>query len=154
MSGVFTWHAFDRLTVQQLYAVLKLRQDVFIVEQACPYPDTDGEDGKAWHLLYTQGEDGVELAGYLRVFLGDAAKGKASKIGRVVVDKAARGQGVAQKMLSLAVEYCQNKAPRCPIELEAQVYAQALYKAAGFEAVGEVFLEDGIEHILMRRSFA
>ncbi|WP_068314798.1 GNAT family N-acetyltransferase [Polycladidibacter hongkongensis] len=143
------WRSFDELDKKQLYQLLKLRSDVFIVEQQCPFGDADGLDDQALHLLL---QDGGEFVGTLRLMGPVAgAEGGVNKVQRVVVSKSHRRRGLAQKMLRAAIDQCARRSEGIPLELEAQVYAQALYASFGFVPIGDVFLDDGIEHILMRR---
>ncbi|OKL45371.1 GNAT family N-acetyltransferase [Pseudovibrio exalbescens] len=138
--------AFEELGIRDLHDLLRLRCEVFVVEQACAYPDVDGEDPVALHLLHRDGSG--KLAGYLRIF---TPKGGGShwKIGRVVVDPAFRKAGVARGLMSQAIEYCRAQDPGCRIDLQAQVYLRSFYESLGFTAVSNEYLEDGIPHIDM-----
>jgi ElaA protein len=134
---------FDDLDPATAYAVWRLRQDVFVVEQACPYPDLDGRDGEAGtrHVLLT-GEDGA-LVGYARV-LDD---GNVWRIGRVVLAREARGVGLADPLMQAALAACPDR----DIVLDAQSPLVSWYSTLGFEVTGPEFLEDGIPHVPMRR---
>lgn len=133
---------FDELTSVEAYALWRLRQDVFIVEQSSPYPDLDGRDLEPTtvHVLATH--DGV-LVGCARVL----EEGEERRIGRVVVAPQARGSGVAGQLMEAALAVCGEAA----IELDAQTYLAGWYGSYGFEVVGEEFDEDGVLHVPMRR---
>jgi ElaA protein len=135
--------AFDELDARAAYAVWKLRQDVFVVEQDCPYPDLDGRDDEPGtrHVLL-QDED--ELLGYARV-LDDGAH---ARIGRVVLAPAARGRGLADPLMRAALDAIGER----PVVLDAQSPLASWYASFGFEVTGEEFLEDGIPHLPMRRA--
>ncbi|MFD2469762.1 GNAT family N-acetyltransferase [Amycolatopsis silviterrae] len=130
------------LTAAELYAILRLRSDVFVVEQDCVYADIDGLDlrPETRHLWLTSGG---EVVACLRVL---AEPGGGSRIGRVVTAKPARGQGLAAQLMAAALEGAAGE-----FVLDAQTYAQQLYARFGFVAEGEEFLEDGIPHVTMRR---
>ncbi len=135
--------AFDELDARSAYDVWKLRQDVFVVEQACPYPDLDGRDLEPTtrHLLLP-GEDGT-LLGYLRV-LDD---GPQARIGRVVLQRDVRGHGLADILVQTALAEVRGR----DVLLDAQVPLQHWYSTFGFEVSGPEFLEDGIPHVPMIR---
>ena len=136
---------FAELTTDELYDILRLRVDVFVVEQQCPYPEIDGLDRRAWHVFLRDG-DGIEA--YLRVLEPGAAFPDAG-IGRVIARQRRRGLGTRILAAGLDVARERLHAPR--VTLEAQVYARALYEKAGFHAVSAEFLEDGIPHIRMQK---
>ena len=132
---------FGALDAQTAYEVWRLRQQVFVVEQDCAYPDLDGrdlEDGTRHVLL----RDGDELMGYARV-LDD---GDVWRIGRVVLTRQARGRGLADPLLETALEVCPDR----PVVMDAQTPLRAWYERFGFEVSGEEFLDDGIPHLPMR----
>lgn len=132
------------LTADRLYAILRLRADVFVVEQECAYGDLDGRDLLAsTRHLWLEAED-RSVSAYLRVL---ADPGGVSRIGRVVTAAPARGRGLAASLLAAALDGADGE-----FVLDAQTYAQALYARFGFVAEGEEFLEDGIPHITMRRA--
>ncbi|MGL4474495.1 MAG: GNAT family N-acetyltransferase [Shewanella sp.] len=145
------WHIakFEHLSVQTLYQILKLRVDVFVVEQACAYPELDGKDclDDSRHVWF-QSEVGDILA-YARI-LPAGASYLHPAIGRVIVASASRGKGLAQELMQLAVAYCQQTWPGKPVDIGAQHHLLAFYQGVGFEAISEVYLEDGIPHIDMR----
>lgn len=136
--------AFDDLDARTAYDVWRLRQDVFVVEQACPYPDLDGRDLEPGtrHLLLTDAAGALQ--GYLRL-LDD---GEVSRIGRVLLARAARGQGLADQLVLAALAECAGR----EVVLDAQSPLARWYAGFGFEACGPEFLEDGIPHVPMRRA--
>lgn len=135
---------------EQLYALLKLRSDVFVVEQKCAYPDLDGQDldGDTHHLM---GWEDDQLMAYLRL-LDPESQGGDVVIGRVVTAPAGRGKGLGHAMMETALKQAEKHWPQVPIYLSAQAHLQRYYGQYGFVAVGEEYLEDDIPHIGMRRS--
>lgn len=135
---------------EQLYALLKLRSDVFVVEQKCAYPDLDGQDleGDTHHLM---GWKDDQLMAYLRL-LDPESQGGDVVIGRVVTAPAGRGKGLGHAMMEQALKQAEKHWPQVPIYLSAQAHLQGYYGKYGFVAVGEEYLEDDIPHIGMRRS--
>ena len=134
--------SFRDLDTTALYAILKLRADVFVVEQECAYGDMDGRDDEPGtrHLWFTR--DG-EIRAYLRL-LND---GDAKRIGRVVTAKSARGAGLAGRLMTEALTVVGNR----PSVLDAQAHLVDFYARYGFRPTGPEFLEDGIPHVPMRR---
>ena len=132
---------FVALDARTAYGVWRLRQDVFVVEQNCPYPDLDGRDLEEGtrHVLL---RDGDELVGYARV-LDD---GDVWRIGRVVLAGRARGRGLADPLLETALQVCPDR----PVVMDAQSPLRAWYERFGFEVSGEEFLDDGVPHLPMR----
>lgn len=147
-----TWHHkhHSELTKDELYALLALRTQVFVVEQNCPYLEVDGLDlrGDTCHLLAWQGD---ALVAYLRL-LDPALQGGEVVIGRVVIAPQARGGGLGHELMERALLACAERWPGLPIYLSAQAHLQGYYGRYGFAAVTEVYLEDDIPHIGMRRS--
>jgi ElaA protein len=136
-------HRLDDLDTHAQYALWQLRQQVFVVEQQCPYPDLDGWDlePETRHVLLT---DGTELLGCARVLDG----GDVWRIGRVALDRAARGKGLADVVMHTALAVCRGR----DVVLDAQSPLAGWYAGLGFEVVGPEYLEDGIAHLPMRRS--
>ncbi|WP_343313334.1 GNAT family N-acetyltransferase [Brucella sp. BE17] len=143
---VSCWDAFDDLTPRALYEILKLRVDVFVVEQKCPYPEIDGKDFNAFQLRILDGE---ELAASLRV-LPPETEGKPAKIGRVVVHADYRGFKLGQQLMREAIAFAQEQFPGLAIELGGQSHLQKFYGSFGFVVISEEYLEDGIPHVDMR----
>ena len=135
---------------EQLYALLKLRSEVFVVEQKCAYPDLDGQDleGDTYHLM---GWEDDQLKAYLRL-LDPQSQGGDGVIGRVITAPQARGQGVGHEMMEQALKQAEKHWPQVPIYLSAQAHLQGYYGKYGFVVAGEEYLEDDIPHIGMRRS--
>lgn len=145
---------FEDLDARTAYDVWRLRQDVFVVEQECPYPDLDGRDVEPGTRHLTLEVDG-ELAGYLRI-LDDAATtaGTGSgtgtgtaRIGRVLLARAFRGRGLADRLMEAALEEVGDR----PSRLDAQVPLAGWYATYGYVVTGPEFLDDGIPHVPMAR---
>ena len=134
---------FGELTAAELYEILKLRVDVFVVEQACPYPELDGLDKKALHL-WLEDEDGVHA--YLRV-MDRGAESQYVSIGRVVARERRRGLGT--RILKEGIRAARERLGAEAVYLEAQTYAVGLYEKQGFRPISEEFLLDGIPHVKM-----
>jgi ElaA protein len=137
--------AFDELTPATLYALLRLRAQVFIVDQHCPYQDLDGRDPEPGTRHLWLDRDGDPLA-YLRIV---AEPGGAVRIGRVCVAPAARGAGLARRLMRDALALVATQ----PVVLDAQSYVAGFYERLGFTATGPEFVEDGIPHIPMRLDY-
>ncbi len=144
MPEAFLWRDFDDLRPAELHALLKLRCDVFVVEQDCAFPEIDGKDPLARHLLCY---DGADLIGCLRIF----APGEAARIGRVVVAPSARGTGLGRRLMQAALDAIEARHGAVPVALSAQTHLEAFYASLGFARVSETYLEDGIPHCDMRR---
>lgn len=143
------WSSFDGLTVKQLYAMLALRQEVFVLEQNCLYPDIDGLDPDAWHLLgWRNAGDELELVAHLRC-LAPGAKYTEMSIGRVVTSPAARGTGLGRELVAQGLEFARMLHPGHAIRIGAQAHLEAFYAGFGFVTVSEPYDEDGILHIDM-----
>ncbi|HVW95719.1 MAG TPA: GNAT family N-acetyltransferase [Mucilaginibacter sp.] len=136
---------FDDLSVHELYQILKLRSEVFVLEQECLYQDMDGKDQQCHHLMMF--EDG-ELAAYTRLLPAGVSFAEAS-IGRVVVHPEFRGRGLARKLMKQSVAHCYELFGKQPVRIGAQYYLKDFYSSIGFEQQGDIYLEDGIEHIEM-----
>ncbi len=132
----------DELSSREAYALWRLRQQVFVVEQDCPYPDLDGRDlePSTWQVLLVEDE---ALIGCLRV-LDD---GDWARIGRVAVAPTARGRGLAAMLMDEALAVCGDR----QVRLDAQTGLTAFYTGYGFEVTGPEFDEDGVMHVPMRR---
>lgn len=139
--------AFDQLTTKQLYELLKLRVDVFVVEQDCPYPDLDDKDQAAYHLLAYDEQN--RLAAYTRLLAPGVSYVGYSAIGRVVTASFARGQGLGRPLMLASIEWTKKHYGQAPIKISAQAHLQAYYQSVGFRSVGDEYLEDGIPHIAM-----
>ncbi|GAA0404488.1 GNAT family N-acetyltransferase [Massilia aurea] len=147
------WHfsRFADLTPFDLYDVLAARQNVFILEQTCLYPDIDGYDLEAHHLLGWRDVDGKrQLAAYLRV-LAPGAKYDEMSIGRVITTPAARGSGAGRALLDQGIAHAEALHPGHRIRIGAQQYLERFYASFGFQTVSAPYDEDGIMHIDMLR---
>jgi ElaA protein len=137
---------WSALSTDELYAALALRAEVFVVEQNCPYLDPDGGDRDAWHLWIP---DDRGLLAYARVF-PPGVRDACAVIGRVVSAPRARGEGHGRAVVQAAVDLCAARYPG-DITLGAQKYLLRFYAGFGFARDGDDYLEDGIEHVPMRR---
>jgi ElaA protein len=144
-----TWaiKPFGQLTPHELYAALRLRSAVFVVEQNCVFLDMDNLDQQAHHCL---GWHGAELVACTRLFAPGVVYAQAS-IGRVAVAGSARRFGLGKKLMEVSIQACAQLFGPQPIQIGAQLYLKRFYEGFGFCPVGEVYLEDDIEHIHMIR---
>ncbi|NNG25066.1 GNAT family N-acetyltransferase [Telluria aromaticivorans] len=142
---------FNDLSPADLYEVLAQRQQVFILEQTCLYPDIDGLDPVAHHLLGWRTVDGKrQLAAYLRV-LGPGVKYTEMSLGRVITTQAARGSGAGRALLVRGIACAEALYPGHRIRIGAQQYLERFYQSFGFETVSAPYDEDGIQHVDMLR---
>ncbi|MBT8321145.1 MAG: GNAT family N-acetyltransferase [Eudoraea sp.] len=139
---------FDQLSLEELYQLLELRSEVFIVEQDCAYQDVDGKDQAALHLM---GYEGKILVAYARIFPPGAYFDKAS-VGRVVVKGTHRGKALGLQLMQVVLDTVKKEYNTSEISLSAHTYLKKFYTDLGFKATGEEYLEDGIPHILMEKS--
>lgn len=140
-----TYH-FNDFSVGKLYEILKLRVNVFVVEQQCPYPELDDLDQNSVHIEYT--ENGKTLA-YARL-VPAGVKYDIPSIGRVIVHPDARGRGLAKQLMEHCVDYILSKWQAEEIQLQGQVYLQEFYQSFGFQPISEAYDEDGIPHVDMK----
>lgn len=145
----FRCKSFYELTALQLYAILILRQEVFVVEQNCPYLDADGKDLKGWHLMGY--DDDGQLVAYARLLPKGASYEKHASIGRVVTASAIRGQGIGRMLMRNALDYAEQLFPGDTVKISAQTYLREFYESQGFVVSGEEYLEDDIPHFPMIR---
>lgn len=136
---------FNELSTEELYKILHLRSEVFVVEQECIYQDCDKKDIEAEHLLCI---DKGEVVATLRI-LNKGVSYEEISIGRVAVNKEYRRQDLGRKSMELAIEYIKDKYGDSPIRISAQAYIKEFYKSLGFREVSDVYLEDDIPHIEM-----
>jgi len=145
---------FTDLSLNQLYDLLKLRVDVFVVEQTCYYPDLDGDKDQldrhpqTVHLLGYQEE---QLVAYLRILPKGQSYPEHISIGRVATANYARGGGLGHELMSEALQLCQSAFPQENIKISAQQHLKQYYQKHGFSQVSEMYLEDGIPHIGMTK---
>lgn len=144
---IFKCVPFDALTVRELYDILALRQEVFVVEQNCPYLDADGKDLKGWHLMLFNTE-GV-LAAYTRLLEKGISYDNYASIGRVVSASHARGTGAGKAVMQESINQMGRLFPNQPVKIGAQSYLLKFYESLGFESTGEEYLEDDIPHTSM-----
>ena len=136
---------FSELTIHELYNLLQLRSEVFVVEQDCVYQDLDGKDKKALHVL---GLKNNRIVAYTRVFKpGDYFK--EASIGRVVVAKNEREHKYGYDIMKASIDVIKNQYNKTEIKISAQCYLKNFYTNLGFEKVGAEYLEDGIPHMAM-----
>jgi len=137
--------SFEELTAHQLYQLLRLRSEVFVVEQQCIFLDMDNKDQQCYHLLGWKGE---LLAASTRLVPPGISYTEMS-IGRVVSSPLVRGTGIGRELMEVSVKACYELWGKAPIRIGAQCYLEKFYQSLGFEPEGEIYLEDGIPHIEM-----
>ena len=138
---------FYQLNLDEIYQSMALRQEVFVVEQNCPYLDADGKDQDAWHLMGF--DEANNLIAYTRLLPKGISYEKYASIGRVVTSPKARGEGAGKEIMTASIEWCVKLFPNQPVKISAQTYLLKFYKNLGFEPVGEGYSEDDIPHIGM-----
>ncbi|NLU92589.1 GNAT family N-acetyltransferase [Chitinophaga sp. Ak27] len=141
--------SFEELSTTELYAILRLRSEVFVVEQNCAYQDLDNTDQLALHLMGT--DDTGRLLAYTRLFQ-PGIKYQEASIGRVITSPLARGTGAGRELMERSIAAVQQQFGVVPIKIGAQQYLQRFYTSLGFEQTSDTYLEDGIPHIEMVRS--
>jgi ElaA protein len=146
----WNWKSWDTLSRNELYALLQLRQAIFIVEQNCPYLDADGIDFSAAHLLGW--DDKENLVGYSRVYLHENNPLEAS-IGRVIVHSTHRGSGLGYELMKKTEDFALRHWARklTAFTLSAQSHLKFFYTKLGYEVCGPGYDEDGIPHLPMRK---
>ncbi len=142
MTAVLRTARFAELTPFEVYALCRLRVDVFVVEQECPYPELDGRDTEPGTLHLWAEEDG-EVVATIRVLDDGASRA----IGRVATATSARGRGLAARLVEEGIALCAG----VPVTLGAQAHLQGWYERFGFRVSGPGYVEDGIPHVPMRR---
>jgi len=144
----WTIKSFRELATEELYAILRLRAEVFVVEQACAYQDLDGIDLRAYHLAGRNSAG--KLVCYMRIIPTETYRNGCGSIGRVVVSKPFRSKGIAHGLLRRGMTaYNDLVGKNIPIEIDAQAYLQHFYENYGFKPVGDIFDLDGLPHIKM-----
>lgn len=139
--------SFNELSPVELYKILRLRNEVFVVEQNCPYQDADNKDLQCYHLMLFKKD---ELMAYARLVPQGLSFPQMS-IGRVVTSPKVRGTGTGRILMDIAIEYCRKLFGVGSIKIGAQAYLIKFYNSLGFKQVSEVYDEDGIPHIDMLR---
>ncbi|WP_435253938.1 GNAT family N-acetyltransferase [Tenacibaculum sp. A30] len=142
-----TIKTFQELTTSELYELLQLRSEVFVVEQDCVYQDIDGKDLKALHVL---GVKEGKIIAYTRLF-NSGEYFDTPSIGRVVVKETERKYGYGHDLIKASIKAIVDNYNETTITISAQTYLQKFYESHGFKQVGEGYLEDGIPHIRMVR---
>lgn len=137
---------FDELSTRELYDILSLREEIFIVEQDCPYHDLDYKDQKSMHLYKVEDD---KIVSYVRILPKGVSYEKSPSIGRVITRKEYRKKGYSKEVLTKAIDYILNTFMESTIEISAQEYLIKFYSEFGFEKRGEVYLEDNLPHIHM-----
>jgi len=143
----FVCKTFDELTLQELYDLMALRQEVFVVEQDCPYLDADGKDQHGWHLMGLSPNG--KLVAYTRLLPKGVSYENYPSIGRVVTSPTARGGGIGRELMEQSLVWVEKLFPGSNVKISAQCYLEKFYKSLGFQIVGESYLEDGIPHFPM-----
>jgi ElaA protein len=138
---------FDGLTVDELYAILRLRSEVFVVEQNCVFQDMDNKDQFSYHLM---GWDEGVLVAYTRLIPPGISYAYAS-IGRVITAQATRGSGIGKQLMEKSIEEATRLFGKVPIKIGAQLYLREFYNSFGFKQSSDIYDEDGIDHIEMIR---
>lgn len=148
MNLEFKWSRLEYLSALELYQIIRAREAVFVVEQNCPYQETDELDLHAWHLsAFVKSE----LAAYARV-VEPGVKNSQPSIGRVMTLKKFRGQKIGRALMEEAIKFTEQTYSGYDIKISAQVYLQKFYASLGFYASGEPYDEDGIRHMEMIKS--
>ena len=145
MQLKWVFKKFDELTAAELYAIIKLRNEVFVVEQNCVYQDADDKDQLSYHLT---GWDGVTLVAYTRIIPPGISYAEAS-IGRVVTSPKYRKTGAGKILMQESITQVFSQFNCSKIKIGAQVYLTKFYESIGFFKSGDEYLEDGIPHIEM-----
>ena len=144
-----TWllKTFDSLTLQELYAILRLRTEVFVIEQNCVFQDMDNKDQQCYHLM---GWKDGQLNAYTRL-VPPGVSYKEPSIGRVVTSPVARGNGTGKLLMEKSIEEIIQLYGKTPIKIGAQLYLKKFYESLGFSQTSNKYDEDGIDHIEMNR---
>ena len=140
---------FNELNANELYALLRLRSEVFVVEQNCIFLDMDNNDQKAYHTI---GFIGEEVVATTRLFDKNIMYDGYQSIGRVVGSPRHRGLGIGKALMQYSIQECERLFGKGPIKIGAQLYLKKFYNEQGFEQSDDVYLEDEIDHIPMIRA--
>ena len=157
MPLIWTLYTLDTMSPVQLYAMLRLRSEVFVVEQNCVYQDADGYDLKAHHLIGTipnpEPTEAAEIAACARI-IAPGVKYPEASLGRIVTSANVRGTGEGRHLLREAIAACETLHPNAGITLSAQQHLEAFYAEFGFATRSAPYLEDDIPHVEMSRPAA
>lgn len=144
--------SFEQLSVHDLYAIMVLRQTVFVIEQNAPYLDADGLDFSATHIMgFTKEDNQPQLVAYLRILPPHNARFSDLSIGRVVTNRNLRRQGLGKELMRVGLIESAKHYPEHPIRISAQSHLEHFYGQFGFETVSQPYLEDNIPHVEMLR---
>lgn len=148
---MITWQCkyFTDLSNVELYKILQLRSEVFVVEQNCAYQDLDDKDLKAYHFSGWQDDN---VVAYTRLLAKGISYEDAASIGRVVTSPSVRGKNVGKELMRQSIEKIYNLFGKIPIRISAQLYLKRFYESFSFVQISGVYMEDGIEHISMLHS--
>ena len=149
MALRWKFKTFDALTAAEVYALLKLRSEVFVVEQNCVFLDMDNKDQMCHHLL---GYKGNLLAAYTRIVPMGVSYPDYPSIGRVITSPQARGEGLGKILMEESIQRLFSLYGHVPIKIGAQLYLKKFYESLGFAQCGDVYDEDGIDHLPMLRA--
>lgn len=142
----FSCKTFESLSKDELYSILALRIEVFVVEQDCPYQDLDYKDQDAHHLIATYEN---KIVAYTRLLPSGISYPEHCSIGRVICAQRSRGKGIGRELMKESVRLCKTIFPNSPIKISAQTYLLDFYTNLGFQVVGPEYLEDNIPHVAM-----
>lgn len=147
-TGDITWHCrhFSELTAAELYSILRLRTQVFILEQSCLYQDVDGKDVSCYHIFAT--DKNAQAVAYSRVLPAGVSYDEVS-IGRVVTSPSVRGTGAGKALMEKTMKFISEKFGRVGVRISAQSYLIKFYSDFGFRTAGDEYLEDDIPHTQM-----
>jgi ElaA protein len=147
MNSTWIVKKFDELSLHELYAILRLRSEVFVVEQNCVFQDMDNKDQSGYHLM---GWENNTLIAYTRLVPAGVSY-EFPSIGRVVTSQSARGSGIGKLLMEKSIEELEKLFGKATIKIGAQLYLREFYNTFGFKQSGDIYDEDGIDHIEMIR---
>jgi ElaA protein len=142
--------SFSELTAEEIYKILQLRNEIFVVEQNCVYQDCDNKDQEAFHLMARENDN---LIAYSRLLRPGISYSDAASIGRICVSAASRRKNSGKLLMRKSIEETYRLFGNIHIKISAQLYLKRFYESFSFVPLGDVYLEDGIEHIQMRKKF-
>lgn len=143
----YEFKTFDSLNIHELYAIMQVRNDVFVYEQHCYYQDLDDKDQDCIHVLGWNEQQ--QLVAYCRI-LPPGLTYPTHAIGRVLVISAYRKQQLGRMLMQKTLAYIQSEYGQVPLTIEAQLYLQAFYESLGFVRTSDVFDDAGIDHVEMK----
>lgn len=137
---------FEELTIHELYSILQLREEVFVIEQECFYTDMDDKDQTCIHIM---GYHNGKIVAYARIFPPQTKYEHMASFGRVLVAKSARGTGSGKELIANIINYISKEYDTSSFKISAQFYLTKFYEEFGFTAIGKTYLDAGVEHIDM-----